>query len=179
MVRDHGCAAAAGTDDIVVGGVGREERFRQRAGVFPAAGIGHRLPAAGLRIGVLDGGSRTFEQLHRRHSDVRVELVNVAGDEQADLHGRRILAARGVSAKRDPFFPRWQYVFWIPSDLSPSHVSWQARRQTNELTYRFSGISLGHHVARQCLRMMIQFYEVREHPLGHLVAQADEVRRVA
>src|SRR5690606_19801707 len=97
VVRDHRGAAARGADDRLVGGEGSEKGLGQRAGLLQAAGVGHRLAAAGLLRGIVNFTTDALQTLRRRHADIGVELVDIAGDEQADAH-RSIVGRSGPSS---------------------------------------------------------------------------------
>ena len=56
-------------------------------GVFLAAAVGHRLPAAGLLQWVLHRAAEPFEELQGGNAYFGEEGVDVAGDEEPDLHG--------------------------------------------------------------------------------------------
>ena len=65
-------------DEVCLGG----------GGLFLAAAVGHRLPAASLFERVLDRATEPFEEFQRRYAHFREEGVDVAGYEEADLHWR-------------------------------------------------------------------------------------------
>jgi hypothetical protein len=64
----------------------------QRHGCVAAARVGHRLAAAGLVLGIVDLDAEALEQLDHGHPDLRITLVDVAGDEQAHLHAAGSIA---------------------------------------------------------------------------------------
>lgn len=84
MLPDHGGAASGGGDDVIVFPEDADEAFGEGFGGVGAAGVGHRLPAAGLCLGVIDLNAKAFEKLDRGQSDVRIELVDETGDEETD-----------------------------------------------------------------------------------------------
>ncbi len=87
VVADHRDATAGRGDDVIVVAEDLEESFGQRAGVGVQADVGHRLAAAGLLFGKLDLAAEALQHLDRGQADLRIELVDVAGDEEADAHG--------------------------------------------------------------------------------------------
>ena len=60
----------------------------RRLGVLRTPGIRHRLAAARLLAGIRHVTIETLQQFERRHSHLRVELVDITGHEQTDLHRR-------------------------------------------------------------------------------------------
>src|SRR5271155_780923 len=50
-------------------------------------GVGHRLAAASLVIGVSDVETEAFKKLESCDADLDMKGVNVAGNEQSDAHG--------------------------------------------------------------------------------------------
>jgi len=83
----HMVDAAAGWryDVVEAGEVAHEQRLRIGAlGVEPA--ICHRLAAAGLIAGVVDGVAKPLKQLERRNADRGEKGVDVAGDKKPDSH---------------------------------------------------------------------------------------------
>ena len=86
VMPHHRDAAAGGRDDVVVGSEYLQEPLRQWPGVVVQAGVGHGLAAAGLLFGIFDLQSLPFEQFKRGQAYLWVELVDVAGNEQADAH---------------------------------------------------------------------------------------------
>jgi hypothetical protein len=94
-------AATLGRHDVIEAGeVAHEQRFRG-GGLGVEAGIGHRLPAAGL-VARLD--DLAAKPLQRRDPNFREEGVDETGDEQADAHVAPPLAERfqPTSSAPDP-----------------------------------------------------------------------------
>ena len=56
-------------------------------GLLSQSCVGHRLPAAGLLSWNNNFTAVAFQQVDSGQADVRVKLINVAGDEKCDLHG--------------------------------------------------------------------------------------------
>jgi hypothetical protein len=53
------------------------------------AGIERRLPAAGLRFGIIHLVSEPFQHLHDAHPDLRIKLIHETRNEQRDFHAAR------------------------------------------------------------------------------------------
>ena len=86
-MADHRDAATAGSNDVIVGTKRGDKALGGGAGVGHAAGVRHRLAAADLRRRELDlAGVEMLEQSQRGDADARIELVDVARDEEADSH---------------------------------------------------------------------------------------------
>ena len=96
MVPHHRDATARRADHVFVVLEDPQELDGQRAGVFRAARVGHRLPAASLLEGKLHLDALLLQHFDRRHSDVGVQLIDVTGDEKPDLH-RRTRGAKCLS----------------------------------------------------------------------------------
>jgi hypothetical protein len=88
VLAHHRYATARGPDDVVVRPEQTDELLGHGPGVVIAPRVGHRLAAARLLGGVFDGRVRRkmLEQRERSGAHPRVELVDVAGDEEADAH---------------------------------------------------------------------------------------------
>jgi len=86
MAAHHCRAASRRTDDVFILAEDVQKPMGQWAGLFDAAGIGHRLTTAGLRRRKIDLHAMLLEHPDRRHSDVRIELIDVTGDEQSNPH---------------------------------------------------------------------------------------------
>jgi hypothetical protein len=54
--------------------------------LIPIAGIERRLAAAGLALGIIDFAAETFEDLDNAYPNMRINLINEAGDKERDLH---------------------------------------------------------------------------------------------
>jgi len=87
VIPHHGHAASRGTHDVGKIAENLEKLECQRARLRLASRVGHRLSTAGLLDGKLDLHSQLLQQLRRSHPDVRIQLVNVARNKQADPHG--------------------------------------------------------------------------------------------
>ena len=82
-------------DDVVVIAEDFEEFACQRCGVIGAAGVGHRLAATSSWHGEVHRAAEPLQQFQRGPGDLRVQLVNVTGDEQANVHGCQLSVVRG------------------------------------------------------------------------------------
>jgi hypothetical protein len=86
-VADVVDAGAGRGDDVVV----RREDVHVvpvgGEGVAFAAGVGHRLAAAGLCEGDVHGYAEAFQERERGAGHLGPELVHEAGDEEGDVHG--------------------------------------------------------------------------------------------
>jgi len=72
-----------------------EEVVAERPGRLGLARVGHGLAAAGLGLGELDRAAVALEEAQGRLGHLRVELVDVAGDEEGDRrHGAKSRHAR-------------------------------------------------------------------------------------
>jgi hypothetical protein len=58
------------------------------SGIVLATTVSHRLPAAGLIERVLDRAAEPFEEFKRRNADLRKKGVDIARNEESDLHRR-------------------------------------------------------------------------------------------
>jgi hypothetical protein len=72
---------------VVVAGEVTDEQLLGGLGLLVGATVGHRLAAAGLVEGIVDLDAELFQQLERRHPDLGIEHVDVAGDHQSYAHG--------------------------------------------------------------------------------------------
>ena len=79
-------ATAGGGDDVVKGGVFAGEVRDAARAEFGETRIRHRLATAGGLLRHLHPITEAGQQGVRGLTDLRVELVNVAGDEEADRH---------------------------------------------------------------------------------------------
>jgi hypothetical protein len=94
VLPDHRRATSRGADDVFVGSKDLDEPLGERSRVGDTARIGHRLSAAGLLVGELDLTIEPFEQLECGEADLGIELIDVAGNEQANARHRRVGKSR-------------------------------------------------------------------------------------
>ncbi len=99
----HQVIALEGDKDLVE----RLEEFMprfvkgERPGLVGKAGVGLRLPAAGLVLGELDADPVLLEQAQGGHPDLWVELVHVARNEEGDGdHGSGSVKKRSRVGRR-------------------------------------------------------------------------------
>ena len=85
VLADHRRATAGRADDVLVVPKGVEEQLRDRAGIVHAAGVRHRLAAAGLARGEVDRAAEPLQQFECGDPNLRIKLVDVTGDEQPDV----------------------------------------------------------------------------------------------
>lgn len=90
----RGTAAGGGDDDIVVG-ENRVEAAAEACGVLLLAGRDEGLSAASLGLREIEGDPEGVEEPHDREADLGSQLIDVAGNEQADLHRAPGLQSRG------------------------------------------------------------------------------------
>ena len=79
----------------------RDEVALRRRGFGLAAGVRHRLAAAGLVERIVDLAAEPLEQLQRGDADLGEEGIDVAGDEQGDAHDI-LTRSFGPAKKRTP-----------------------------------------------------------------------------
>jgi hypothetical protein len=84
VMPHHRHTASRGRYDVPVRREDLDKSAGERLGVGCASGVGHRLPTTGLRLGKIHGDAKVLEQLNGRHPHLRIKLVDVAGDEEAD-----------------------------------------------------------------------------------------------
>ena len=60
--------------------------------------VGHRLSATGLITRKMHGATMLFQQLQRGNPDLRIELVDVTGNEQSHFHVMQV--RRSMSARQ-------------------------------------------------------------------------------
>ena len=87
VVSHHRRAASGWAHDILILSEDFEKPFGERAGLLGQSCVGHRLPAAGLLCWNDDVTAVAFQQVNSSQTDVRVELIDIAGDKKCDLHG--------------------------------------------------------------------------------------------
>jgi hypothetical protein len=80
MVSHHRHATSGGRYDVIVSAENIEEPFSERFCFGVQAGIGEWLATARLLRGIVDFQAEVFQYIDRRNADLRVELVDVAGD---------------------------------------------------------------------------------------------------
>ena len=95
MVAHHGDTASRGRDYVIVVAKYFEKSFGKRPGLFRTAGVGHGLAAAGLLCRELDVDAELPEHAECGKADLRVELIDVARDEESDS-GHLFLARSGT-----------------------------------------------------------------------------------
>ncbi len=98
MMANHGDAATRRGHDVIIRGKDAQEPLGERTGVAVQAGVRHRLAATGLCLGKIDLNAEALQHLDRCQSNVWIELVDVAGDEQADAHFCHLVLLSLVSA---------------------------------------------------------------------------------
>jgi hypothetical protein len=81
-------AAARRPDDRVELFETLDKESLGRSGIVLATTVSHRLPAAGLIERVFDRAAEPFKKLNRRDADFRKEGVDIARNEESDLHRR-------------------------------------------------------------------------------------------
>ena len=86
VVPHHAGAASGWAHHVLVRGEHVQHLPGERARVVEEPGIRHRLAAARLPLGEPHRDAIPLEQLRRGKADARVELVDVARDEEGDLH---------------------------------------------------------------------------------------------
>ena len=96
MVPNHGHATSGWSDDVFELFEDGEKFQSEWFCILHAAGVGHRLPAAGLLEGEFDFDSVPLENAQRGDSDLWIELIDIAGDEQADLHRKTLPFQQGI-----------------------------------------------------------------------------------
>ncbi len=84
MMPHHRHAASRRRDDVFVAAEDLDKSLGQRRRVGGAAGVRHRLAAACLLSRKIDLDAQMREQLHGRHTHLRIKLVDIAGDEKTD-----------------------------------------------------------------------------------------------
>ncbi len=90
MMSDHRHTTSGWCDDVVVRLEDIEEPLGERRRCISAAGVRHRLAAAGLAFREVEiRDPESLQHPHHRHADVRIELIDVAGNEETDAHGLR------------------------------------------------------------------------------------------
>jgi hypothetical protein len=86
MVSHHRGATTRRADDVVIGGKRAQKTLGEWSGLVGAARVGHRLSATGLAARILYfSGVRLTELLKQRQcrqTDMRIELINVTGNEE-------------------------------------------------------------------------------------------------
>lgn len=94
VATDHGGTRAGGADDHIVAVEDLAETFGELLclGTFP--GVEVWLSAAGLVLGVLRVKAEVLEQAHGCDSDLRIEAVDEARDEEAESHERVFVPRR-------------------------------------------------------------------------------------
>jgi hypothetical protein len=95
VLTDHGGAGGRGGDDVGGGLEDVEHAEGEGSGVVVAAGVVHRLAAAGLGGGEVDVVAEGFEDEDDGLTGAGVELVGETGDEEGDGgrgggHGERV-----------------------------------------------------------------------------------------
>lgn len=100
VLPHHGDATSRGGDDMVVFAEDPDEPFGEGPGGFRAAGVRHRLTAAGLGFGVIDLNAKAFQKLHRGKPDVRIKLIDEAGDKQSDARHVAGAFCRGLEEEQ-------------------------------------------------------------------------------
>jgi hypothetical protein len=100
MPADVGGAAARGRHDEVVAAEDLVEAPAETGGLGALAGRREGLTAAGLRLGELEGDAERVEEADHRDPHLGAQLIDVAGDEQADRHRARGLRSRGAGRRR-------------------------------------------------------------------------------
>ena len=86
VVPHHAGAASGWAHHVLVRGEHVQHLPGERARVVEEPGIRHRLAAARLPLGEPHRDAIPLEQLRRGKANARVELVDVARDEEGDLH---------------------------------------------------------------------------------------------
>lgn len=99
VLPHHGGTTSGGGDDMVVITKDPDESFGQGLGGIRTAGVSHRLAATGLGFGVFDLNAEAFQKFHRGKPDVRIKLIDEAGDKQPDA--RHVHGLSAVSFKRE------------------------------------------------------------------------------
>ena len=94
-------AAARRADDVLVAGEILNEQTLRRRRLGLAAGVRHRLAAAGLVERIVDLAAEPFQQFERGHAHLGEEGVDVAGDEEGDAHAD-LTSLVGDATKRRP-----------------------------------------------------------------------------
>ncbi len=82
MIAHHGYATSRRGHHMIVAGKNPEKPLCQRPRLFRTAGVGHGLAAAGLLLGELDVYTKPPEHPERGKANLRVELIDVARDEE-------------------------------------------------------------------------------------------------
>ncbi len=90
-------AAAGRGDDVVVAGEIAHEELLGGARLRAAAGVGHRLAAAGLVERVFDLAAKAFQKLQSGDANLWLEGVDVAGDEKSDAHDGMSFQTEGLA----------------------------------------------------------------------------------
>jgi hypothetical protein len=72
------------TDHVVVVLEDRQELFSERLRLSHATGIGHGLTTARLRSGKIDFTAVPLQQFQRGHGNLRIKLIDIAGNKQAN-----------------------------------------------------------------------------------------------
>ena len=86
----HGRARGRGANDPAVVGKHLAEMLDHRPGLVPVARVERRLAAAGLPVGEDDRHAEPGKRCGHRFADLRVELVDVAGNEHGDRLARTV-----------------------------------------------------------------------------------------
>lgn len=80
FVSDMVSTAARGNNNVFEAGEKLYKMFFRRATIFFAAGVRHRLAAAGLFDGVLNFHFKTLKQLKRSNPYFRIKRIDIAGN---------------------------------------------------------------------------------------------------
>lgn len=70
--------------------------FGDRDGVDSTAGVGHGLAAAGLVFGEFDFAAKPLQHIAGGEADIRVDLIDITGDEQTNTGHARIPVVRTI-----------------------------------------------------------------------------------
>jgi len=89
MVAHHAGAAPGGTDHMLERCEHLQHLAGQRPRIVEETRVRHRLAAASLRLGEVDLDAIPFQDLRRRQPDAGIELVDVARNEERDVHRAR------------------------------------------------------------------------------------------
>jgi hypothetical protein len=103
-------AAARRPDDRVELFEALDKESLGRSGIVLATTVSHRLPAAGLIERVFDRAAEPFEKFKRRNADLRKKGVDIARNEESDLH-RRVPPVIPKSATGRLIFT--EYFIWL------------------------------------------------------------------
>ena len=96
-------ATAGGTDDGIIGMEQADKMAANFHGFLFHAGIGQGLPAAGLVDRGLDIHTQFFQQQQGGNPGLRIKLVNITWNKQANLHAPKVIFSE-MKFGTAPFF---------------------------------------------------------------------------